>query len=101
MRVSLAAIVVLATTMSWTANAMAADVVAKQQPVNAAPKVTRTKPAYPDGEIRGIFCLLPTTDDREKGLQQIKASVDRCKASGLNSLFVAVPSRYLAAVDNP
>ncbi|MEN6405323.1 MAG: family 10 glycosylhydrolase [Thermoguttaceae bacterium] len=111
MRVSLAVIAVLAASMSWTTVAMAADGAA-QQPAKAAAaeskatgvaaqKPARVKPAYPDGQIRGVFGLLPTTDNRETGLRQIEASVDKCRAGGLNSIFVSVSSRYLAALDDP
>ncbi|MEN6405325.1 MAG: family 10 glycosylhydrolase [Thermoguttaceae bacterium] len=99
MRVSHVAIVVLAATMSWTADAMAADATAKQ-PASAAQKPARIKPAYPDGEMRATFYMLPKTGDREKGLQTIESALDDFRSARLNTVLVWVTSRYLVALDD-
>jgi uncharacterized lipoprotein YddW (UPF0748 family) len=56
---------------------------------------------YPGGELRGIWCGLPKAQTREEGLPEIRDTLDKLKAAGLNTLLVWTESRYLAALDRP
>lgn len=60
-----------------------------------------TAKGYPDGELRAVWCGLPKAQKREEGLREIRANLDKLKASGFNTLFVWTPSLYLAALDRP
>lgn len=55
---------------------------------------------YPDGQLRAVWCGWVKAADREQGLREIDKSLDRLKAAGFNTLFVFVPSLYIAALDN-
>jgi uncharacterized lipoprotein YddW (UPF0748 family) len=57
--------------------------------------------AYPDGELRAMWCALPSSPRREDGLREIEASLDKAQSGGFNTLFVWTLSRYLAALDRP
>ena len=57
--------------------------------------------AYPDGQLRAIWCGLPKAKEREPGVREIAAILDRLKATGLNALFVWTESLYLAALERP
>ncbi len=54
---------------------------------------------YPDGQLRAIWCGWVQAADRKEGLREIEESLDRVKATGFNTLFVFVPSLYIAALD--
>jgi hypothetical protein len=56
---------------------------------------------YPDGELRAIWGPLPKSMQRDAGLREIAASLDKIKAGGLNTFFVWTPSAYFAALDQP
>jgi uncharacterized lipoprotein YddW (UPF0748 family) len=57
--------------------------------------------AYPEGQLRAIWCGLPKAKQRAQGLQEIRENLDRLKACGLNTLFVWTESLYIAALDRP
>jgi uncharacterized lipoprotein YddW (UPF0748 family) len=53
--------------------------------------------AFPDGQLRAIWCAPPKSKDREHGRQEVGATLDKLKACGLNTLFVWTESLYAAA----
>jgi hypothetical protein len=57
--------------------------------------------AYPDGEIRALWGPLSQVKQRESGLREIEANLDKMKSGGMNTYFVLIESRYLAALDRP
>ncbi len=57
--------------------------------------------AFPDGRLRGLWCALPKSTDREQGLREVTSTLDRLKACGLNTLFVWTVSLHVAALDRP
>ncbi|MEN6405327.1 MAG: family 10 glycosylhydrolase [Thermoguttaceae bacterium] len=112
MRVSRIVVAILVATMLWTAGAMTANGAAKRptrakaaKPKTATAKSEQTparvKPAYPDGEMRAVFCLLPKSDNREEGMREIEANLRQWRSGGINTLLLFVTSRYLAALDDP
>ncbi|MEN6405326.1 MAG: family 10 glycosylhydrolase [Thermoguttaceae bacterium] len=103
MRAFLTALALVAATLLWSTDAMAAKAAAKK-PAKApsqTQKPARVKPAYPDGEVRGTVCMLPKGGDREKGMQEIEAALDSYQSAGLNTVLIWVTSRYLATMDDP
>lgn len=59
------------------------------------------KKAYPDGQLRAIWCPVPKATDREKGVPEVAATLDKLKASGLNTLFVWTEQLYAASILRP
>lgn len=57
--------------------------------------------AFPDGQLRGIWCGLPKAKELEPGRQEIAARLDKLKATGFNAMFVWTTSLYLAALERP
>jgi uncharacterized lipoprotein YddW (UPF0748 family) len=57
--------------------------------------------AFPDGQLRGIWCGLPKAKEPEPGRKEIAARLDKLKAAGFNAMFVWTTSLYLAALERP
>ncbi len=57
--------------------------------------------AYPDGQIRAIWCAPPKATSREPGLREIAGNLDKVRACGLNTLFVWTESLYAASLLRP
>jgi hypothetical protein len=57
--------------------------------------------AFPDGQMRAIWCALPKATNREQGSREVAGTLDKLKACGLNTLFVWTESLYIATLNRP
>lgn len=65
---------------------------------NARGENAPTKKAYPDGQLRAVWCPVPKATAREEGLREIAANLDKLQACGINTLFVWTENLYAVSL---